>query len=144
MIRTVLAVLLAVALLGLSLPAADAAARDQVATRVAEEVGALAAAAERLAGGNDPVAPGTGGARRTVTLAVPHDRLVGPGATALVGGCPAADLCYRVGRGPPTGVPASIEVRPAADQLVLGAGAHRLRLRYVRAPTGPAVVVAEV
>lgn len=144
MIRTVLAVLLAVALLGVSLPAADDAARRQVATRLSEEVEALATAAERLADGNDPVAPGTGGARRTVKLAVPHDRLLGPGATALVGGCPVADLCFRVGRGPATGVRSRVDVRPTGTDLVLGPGSHRLRLRYVRTATGPAVLVAEV
>ncbi len=145
MLRTVLAVVLAVALLGVSLPAADAAVREQVATRLAKHVGALADAAERLAAGNDPVAPARGGARRTTTLPVPHDRLLGPGGTAVVGACPgAADLCYRVGDGPLTAVGSTVDVRATSDALRLPAGEHRLRLRYRRTDGGPAVVVAEV
>lgn len=143
--RTVLAVLLAVALLAASLPAADAAARDQAANRLRDGLDAIATAAGRLAATTDPVAPGRGGARTTVSLRVPHDRVIGSGGTATIGGCPTATtLCYRVGDGPAHGVRSPVDLRPSAENLTLPPGRHRLRLRHVRTNAGPTVVVAEV
>ena len=70
-VRTLLAVALAVALLGISLPPAERVERDRNAALATQELEALAAHAERLSAENDPVPPGSTPAGTTVTVEPP-------------------------------------------------------------------------
>jgi len=70
-IRFVLAVVLAGALLSATLPAVERADRDRSAALAETELESLAATAERLAAENDPVAPAAGPAGTTVVLEAP-------------------------------------------------------------------------
>lgn len=67
--RAVLAVLLASALLGATLPALDDARRERASMTVAEQAETLERTARRLARTDDPTADA--GARRIVTLSLP-------------------------------------------------------------------------
>ncbi len=70
-VRTLLAVVLAVALLGVSLPPAERVERDRNAALASQELEVLAEQAERLSAGNDPVPPGAVPAGTTVTVEPP-------------------------------------------------------------------------
>lgn len=72
MIRTVLAVALAAALVAVSQPAITQAGRERTATTVASEVDRFVERAEDLRDTDDAVAGP--GARRIVTLSLPEDR----------------------------------------------------------------------
>lgn len=145
MLRTVTAVTLAVAILAVSLPVAEAAADDRAAGRLRQGLTALGQAAGRLVATTDPVAPSSSGARTTVSLSVPEDRLVGSGGTVIVGDCPTATaLCFRVGAGPARGVGTPVALRATAGSLRLPPGRHRLGLRHVRSASGTTVLLTEV
>lgn len=79
MIRVVLAVALAAAIFGLVMPSAERADRERNAALALEELERLRDAAERLAAGNDPVAPGRDPAATTVTLEPPEPTFADPG-----------------------------------------------------------------
>lgn len=70
-VRVVLAVALAVALVGASTPAIERARVDAANARVGSEVAALLEAARQLRAKNDPVPADAPGARVRVTLALP-------------------------------------------------------------------------
>lgn len=72
MLRVVLAVAMAAALLAASLPAVDTARVHHGDERTVGELDALEAAATTLAERNDPPPPGVAGPRRTVTLSLPE------------------------------------------------------------------------
>ena len=109
MIRAVLAVLLAVALLGVSFPVLDDAREERSETVVESELGEIEAAAvdlarteeaveldepERAADGDEPMeAPGLRAAsRRSVSVVVPDRTLTeAPVEYVAIGGIPAAD-----------------------------------------------------
>lgn len=145
MIRAVLAVALAVALLGVSLPAVEDVAIRRTNEEVRTALARFAGAAERLAATNDP-APGAGtGARTTVTVHVPEPGWGAAPATVHVGACPGrADLpagdrlCWRVDDGTLHRRRTGVALR---GDLTLGPGRHRLRLRLVGRDR---VAVAEV
>jgi hypothetical protein len=116
-LRTVLAVLLATALLGAGLPAAERAGEARTATRLDGATTRLATAAERLATRNDPTR--TGAARRTIRVRIPPDgRLrVGRGT-----------LAWRVDGGPWHRRHPSPDIVAGRDRFTLVPGRHRLRL----------------
>lgn len=120
-IRTVVAVLLAGALLAIGLPAAGWADEQRTATRLDTTTMELLTTAERLARESDATRHGV--ARRTVVVRVPPDgslRLDGAGASWRVGGGP---WHWRRGQVP---------VVAADAPAVLDAGQHRLRLSLRR------------
>lgn len=129
-VRIVLAVLLAVALLGAGLPAAERAGETRTATRLEETTARLASAAERLAMRNDPTR--SGAARQTVRLQVPpQGRLrIGPDA-----------LAWRVSEGawhyrrPP------LELVTGHGPITLAPGRHRIRLSLQLRRGTPVVAV---
>jgi hypothetical protein len=71
MLRVVVAVTLAVALLGVAMPTVETARVEHADARVAAEVDELIATATLLAERNDPPPAGIRGARRTVALYLP-------------------------------------------------------------------------
>lgn len=81
MIRTVLAVALAAALVAVSQPAIQQAGRERTATTVADEVDRFVERAEHLIDTDDAVA--RPGARRIVTLHLPDDGRFGAGVDRL-------------------------------------------------------------
>lgn len=72
MLRVVLAVAMAAALLAASLPAVETARVHYGDEQTVGELEALEAAATTLAERNDPPPPGVAGPRRTVTLSLPE------------------------------------------------------------------------
>lgn len=83
MLRTVLAVALAAALLAVSLPAVDSARETHAETRVETAVSRLETAASELARASDPVPLGSPGARRHHTLRLPQATWGSAGFDAL-------------------------------------------------------------
>lgn len=135
MIRVVLAVALASALLGVGLPAAERVERDRNAAVATGELEGLAATAETLAARNDPVAPGEGPAATTVEV-------VPPTTTFTAGGRLLVDddrLAWVPDAGPnrtvQVGVPLSVDAPlPVVERT-------RLRLSWVDTASGPVVRV---
>lgn len=163
MLRAVLAVALAVALLAASLPAVDGARRDHAASQVRSQLERLATAARDLAARNDPVPVGNAGATRTVTLRLPARGWHSAGvAYVAIGGSPENDttdtpegdvLAWRLVGGPPrvlrvegvdlrTVMVAGDRLAPDGRPLVLrGSGRHRVELSLVRHRGRPVVLV---
>lgn len=131
MIRVVLAVLLATALVGVSLPALEVGDRTSAATRTHAVATDLATTLTRFAAHNDPIPAGERGARRVVTVRLP------PGVRLHVG----QSLRWEAGdrRGQARLAPA-VETS-TEEPMTLRGGTHRLRLRYVRRASGPVVTV---
>lgn len=130
MIRVVLAVLLATAVLGVAHDAAEAGGRTRAVALLRDEATAVAAAADRLAARNDA------GAARTLTVAVPERRWGRPAAAVRVGDV----VRWRVGDR--TGAVATdVDLRAPAGPLRLGGGRHRLRLTLVERGRGLVVRV---
>lgn len=126
MIRVVLAVALAVALLGASLPVAERVERDRNAALATEELQGLARTADRLAANNDPVAASESPAAAT--------RIVAPPAPTVTDGGRIVVADNRLVWVPATGQDSSIE--PTVDLDVPGgplvlASETRLRLSLV-------------
>lgn len=158
-VRVALAVLLAAALVGASLPAVEDArvrATDEAARRSTH---AVVDAARDLVRGNDPVL-GTAGARRTVEVAVPDRSLARADLAYLaVGGRPNGPaprdtpdgdvIAYRVRGGPErvVRVPADLRVvrngtvQPDRSPLVLR-GDARLTLHLTLRDGHPVVLVS--
>lgn len=161
MLRAVLAVGLAVALLAASLPPIDRARRDTADANVRSQLERLATAARELAADNDPVPVGSAGARRVVTITVP-DRGWGAAEVAHVAiggvtGNTTTDprgsdvLAWRLTGGPRRSLRvegvdlfavADGRVTPDAQALVLRGGRHVLELALVR-HRGRSVVLVE-
>lgn len=162
MIRVVLAVVLAAALVGASLPAVEDARATRAARTAERGAAALRDAATGLVRESDPVPHGIAvvGAHASVRVRVPAPALADAGLTYLaVGGHPDRSLridgpasdavVYRVGDRPPRIVPFPVDLRAIragrlrgdAVPLVLR-GDARLRLGYVRVDGGSAVTVA--
>ncbi len=130
MIRPLLAVLLAAAILGVSLPAIDHAERERSATRTSAAAATLADRIDRFAAQNDPVAPGMAGASSVVTLALPR------GATVEF----RDGIRWRAG-GRAGLLRTDPALRTPSDPLELRGGDHRLELGHVRCPDGPVVTL---
>lgn len=130
MIRVVLAVLLATAILGAAHHAAERGGRARADALLRDEATAVAGAADRLAARNDA------GAARTLTVRVPERRWGRPPATISVGD----DVGWQIGNR--TGaVETGVRLDAAAGRLRLGAGRHRLRLTLVERGRGLVVRV---
>lgn len=159
MIRAVLAVCLAVALLGVALPAVENASHDHAASVADAELARLRATLTDLAATDDALPADSPGARRLVTLRIPTpDLTTAPVAYLAIGGVPGGEagdaspthtdrLAYRLqGEGPRT-VSVPLDLRTPGDgPLVLRSpGRHRLRCRLVADDDGGvAVRVARV
>lgn len=129
-VRTVLAVVLAAALVGVSQPAIEAAARERTANHVAEAVEEVAGHAAGLVETDDAVAGA--GARRTVTVHLPGRTLTRAGVEYL--------------RFQPSGGEASVgSNRSAVSWRLSGGDARRRVLESVRLVTsgGEPVVLRE-
>lgn len=137
MIRAVLAVVLAAALLAASLPAIDDARRERTGTAVHEEVDRLVDAARRMAATDDPGA----GARRVLVVRLPAEGWTAARVDALAfreNGTVAWTVGGRTSeRRPP------IALRSAGDGALIlrGAGPHRLVLSLDGTVAHPVVTV---
>lgn len=121
MIRVVLAVALAAALVGSSLPAAERAERDRNAALASDELRSIAGVAESLAASNDPT---DDGARTTLELRAPAPTLTDGGRIVI-----ADDrLAWQPATGPNRTVDAGVPIR--ATTIVVDDRA-RLRLSLV-------------
>lgn len=149
MLRVVVAVALAAALLGASMPAVDTARVDHAEAKMAAEVDRLAAAAERLRERNDPSPPGVPGARTEVRLHLPGsswgtaslDYLSIPGAVADSGGANYTEITWRVEGGRRTTRKLSTPLVGSGGGLRLeGDGSRRVVLELTRRDGEPAVL----
>jgi hypothetical protein len=144
-VRTVLALVVAAALLAVSLPAITDARLDHTEATVRAEVEGIERAMRSLRATDDPVAGGDG-PRRQVTLTVPARSWTDSGVRGLVvrpgnesGLCVRWRLrggrtgTMRVGSGP---------VRVAASPLrFAAAGRHRVVVSLTAGPAGPRISV---
>lgn len=152
MLRTVLSVLLATALLSTALPAVEDARATRSDARVQADVAALDAALVELTSTEDAVEGGAT-ARRVVTVSLPSASLTSaPVDYVAVGGSPSTNrssragetlVAYRVDGEPERVVRVDVPTRTPGDgPLVLrGAGDRRLSLSLVAGHRGPAVAV---
>lgn len=163
MLRAVLAVVVAVALLGAALPAVDRAGVDRSTSLLAGEAETLARAVERLATGSDPVPAGARGARAVVELRLPgRSWATQPADYLAVGAARRGDppdgrdgdvVAYRVAGGRERTVRLPADVRAAEGDgfapddrpLVLAEpGRHALALWLVGFDGRPVVVVSRL
>ncbi len=145
MIRAVLATLLAVALVGASLPAIDEGRRDHAETVVGTELDRVERAAGDLLASDDPTDVG---ARRVITLNLPTRSWADADVDAVTirGGrdAPAARFTWRVAGGQRRvrNLPDLPLRTPDGDPLPLeSAGRHRLVLSLDGPRTAPVVTV---
>jgi len=128
-IRAVLAVALAAALLSASLPAVDAAAADRTAAALDRDIDRLGHAGASLLADDDP------GARRVVTLTLPGASLTAAGVDSLSIGCkPRCTVRYTLdgGASRTRRLPFSLTT-PDGPIRLASPGEHRLILRLVDA-----------
>ena len=139
MIRVLLAVLLATAIVGVSLSAVQTADRTRAATRTHAAASTLADALDRVATDEDPVPAGEPGANRVLTVRLPAgSRLhVGTGGDRRGGGTLRWNAGGRAGR---LHLSVALAV-PAGEPVELRGGTHRLRVGYVACPDGSRVTV---
>lgn len=153
-VRLVLAIVVAAALLGAAMPVVEDARHDVSATEADRAAQELADAITQVSRSSDPVPPGVPGAKRVVTVDLPPD------ATVRVGGAPneseadgpGSDLItYDVGPGTSgrdrvpvdTGVVVDGAVKSDGEALVLR-GAERVVVRYVLVDDEPTALVGRV
>lgn len=166
MIRTVLAVALAVALVGAATPALDAARTTRSERLTAAELDRVEAAADGLVREESPAKPNEPGPRRTIDLEIPGDSpTTAPVAYVALGGRPEesaaetdrSDLfAFRVAGGPDrirrVGFDLRVGVRDDSDSLphvepdglpvvLRGGGTYRLVLRLRESGGRPTVVL---
>jgi len=137
MLRVVVAVALATALLGVSMPAVQSARVDHAHSRVAIELDTLAATAARLQERNDPAPPDVRGARRTVVLHLPGGAWTSADISYLVVPGPSSDLPrgtvrYRVADGRERTRSTEVPLVGPPGGLRLTGGRHRLVLEYTQ------------
>lgn len=138
MIRLVLAVVLAAAVLGTTLPVLEEARAGRTATLTRAELVAFVDATDRFAATSDPVPFGSGAARRTLTLRLPVVGWAGEAMTVTFDGGTGVE--WRVGDRTGT-VETHLPVRGVDGPLALRGGGHRLVVRYGLTPDGPVVLV---
>lgn len=148
-VRTLLCVVLAAALLGMSLPALDDARTGRTEQSMETTAIRIAETAETLASTDDPVPPDAPGARRTLSVTVPSAGLDTAHVDFLtIGGTPNASapsmVGYRLSGRPTRYVEAGVRFVTGPSPLVLSQGRHVLRLRLLRTPRGVAVEVSVV
>lgn len=155
MIRVVLAIVTATAVLGTTIPVLDAVRDDVTADRLAVQGDRLERTATALAADSTAVDPDEPAARRTLTLTVPGRSLATARADPVAIGCPSAvltedspssgcdaALVYGVAGEPPVVRRVrSVDVVTPNGPLRLSPGEHRLVLRYVERDGGPVVQV---
>lgn len=142
-VRTVLAVVLAVGLLAASLPAVEDARRRRTADRVGAEATSLAHDLARFASANDATA--APGARLVVDVRLPGRSLTSVPVARFVLDARADAVEYRLpdGRNRSRRLPVDLRVAGPADAVALATpGVHRLRFA-LRRTDGERVVVAE-
>lgn len=145
MIRVVVAVLVALALVGASLPAVEHVGGDRSDAQARAAVHDLDTAATDLARSEEAV-PGTRGARRVVTVTLPAEGVASAPVRRLAVEPEGRRYRYRVdGRSPRT-VRGTVPVyTPDGEALVLQeAGSHRLVLALVDVGGSRRVVVARL
>jgi hypothetical protein len=163
-IRTVLSVALAVALLGVATPAIDDARTTRTSQLVEEDLTNVVRAATDLVAREDAVPVTARGARRAVAVTLPVRSVTSAGVSYVaIGGVPDGNrppdtnqtdvLAYRVAGGPRHVVTVGLDVRvadrderwhvePDAEPLVLrGTGDVQVVLTLVRLDGDPTVVV---
>lgn len=154
MIRVVLAALLALALLGASLPAVESVSRSAAADAGERATDDLEGSLRALTD-SDPSAPGVPGAGATVELDFPERAVTNAGLDYIaVGGHPNRTLerdtagrdalVFRVAGGRTHVRTLDVDLETGAtdaDPLVVREDA-RIELRYVRTDAGPAVALA--
>jgi hypothetical protein len=162
-IRVVVTVLLAVALLGVAQPAVDAARAERTATTLTTDVERIERAATSLLDRDDPPPSGVRGARRSLAMRLPKRGVAAAGVEyVVVGGRPrppssgsapsnpgappprtADTVTYKLAGRPPAVVRLDgIDLRTANGPIRLGTpGRHRLRLTLVATDGDPAVLV---
>jgi len=140
-IRTVLAVLLTVALLAAVTPAVDEGRERRTAIHLDRVVDRIDRAARSLHAHEDPTAPDVAGARRIVSVRLPERSWTAVGARLWIDG--ERDLIgYRLdgGRARRTRLP-GVDLRTPGGRLVVDGGSRRrLELSLVR-DDGVGVVV---
>lgn len=150
-VRTLLAVLVATALLGASMPAVEDVRTERTAAHLDATATRLVDAAAALVASDDPVPAGTVGAGRTVVVTLPRASVATRTADYLaIGGRPGdpdpdpGTVAYRVAGRAPRRIDARVRfvTDTGPEPLVLGAGRHRLRLTLVRTDAGVGVHVS--
>lgn len=148
MIRVVVAVTVATALLAASLPAVDSARSDRTAAHLDGELARLSEAAASLVDRDDATTSGVPGARRVVSVSLPMRSWTAAGVDAVRIGCRADDGCrqptlgYELDNGRQRRVRLALPLVVADGPVVLReAGSHRLTLTLDRREGSVAVVV---
>lgn len=161
MLRVVFAVLLAGAILGVSLPAVETATIERSAAIVESDLDAFDAAARDLVDTGDPALRPADAARRTVAVDVPRGGpATAPVAFVAIGGtpnrstsmeeAPGTTLAYHVsGTTHVRWIPITVRVLgpdgailPPGEPLVLR-GSHQVTLLLLEGRDGPVVVVSD-
>ena len=129
-VRLAVTVLVAGALLGIGVPAAERGTENRTATRLDGTATTFTAVLERFARTND--ATRRGGARRSAGVRGSADGAVriGEGGAARRGGGGARGRRQ-----------VSVRVHTGGDLIRLGPGQHQLRLELQRGGDGPVVVI---
>lgn len=145
MIRAVLAVVLAVALLGISLPVVDDASRDRTGARLDRGMDRVADAATGLRA-DDPGPAWRLAPRRTVRLRIPRATWTTSGVESfrVAGGGPvaAATVGYDLPGRPPVTRRLDAPIRTPDGPIVLREpGLRSLRFGFVRRSGDPVVLV---
>lgn len=143
MIRVVVTVLVALALVAASLPAIEHAAADRSDAQVRAAIDDVDAAATDLAR-SEEAAPGTTGARRVVTVEIPRERPTAAAVERVTIAPEGRRYRYRIDGRSPESVRGTVPVYTLdGEPLVLReAGRHRLVLALVRVEGSRRVVVA--
>ena len=133
MIRVVLAVALATALVGVGVSAGERTERDRNAELATSELETVAERAARLAAENDPVAPRNGPATTTLTLRPPVPTLTDGGQLYL----DDDRLVWRPTTGRNRTVDPGVAIR--VESPISIARPTRVRLRLLRGESAPVV-----
>lgn len=145
MIRVVVTVLLAVAILAAALPAVEHAAADRSEEQLRASVEEIDAAALELAESEEAV-PGTEGARRTVEVTLPADGIAAAGVERFTISGADRRYAFRVDGRPTREQRGSVPVRTLdGEPLVLEeSGTHELVLALVEVEGERRVVIARI
>lgn len=137
MIRVLLAVALAAALLSASLPAVESAAADRTAASVDRDIDAIRHAGASLLATDDP------GARRVVTVSLPAGSLTAAGVQSLTIACrPHCTVRYTLERGASRTRRLGLPLATPDGAVGLGTpGDHRLTLGLGGGDDGRVVTV---
>jgi len=143
MFRTVLAVVLASALLAVSLPVVDSARVSHAERSVDTTLQRLDAAATELAAANDALPPGRAGARRQHTFRLPRESWGSAGLESLTFPPPAAErpVRYQVAGGQDTATEFSVPVVGPPGGLTLQSGGRQRLVLRLQQRHGRSVVV---